>query len=373
MMRLKKSYVIAALLALALIGWLWSGQIDGEPPVAVVETEQQPAPTAKAAPIAVQVQDLVAETIERRIIANGKTSANREVQLRGEISGRVIDIGPAEGTLVRPGDVLVRLDPRDREVALLQAKAVLRQRQIEREAARQLNRKGFQAETALAEAEANHAIAEAALKRAELDLDHTEIRAPFAGILDRRDVEIGDFIDIGETIATVIDVDPLLIVGEVIETEVGKLETGMQGVARLATGKIVSGRLRYIGSRADQQTRTFSIELEVPNVEGLKAVGVSAELSIAAEEVVAHKVSPAVLSLNDAGALGVKTVDEDNKVVFMPVEIARAEEGAVWLSGLPEKVRLITVGQGFVRHGSLVDPVSSAPQMSEQIVSEVIE
>ncbi len=372
-MRIKTSFAIAVVLAVALIGWLLSGQIGGTEQTAETAAADPGATNTKAAPIAVQVQDLVAETIEREVIANGKTAPNRSVQLRGETTGRVIAISHAEGDQVRAGDLLVTLDPRDREVALLEAKAILRQRRIEMDAAKQLNEKGFQAETNVAEAEANYAIADAALKRAELDLEHTQIRAPIDGVLDHRAVEIGDLIDIGEPVATILDMDPFLVIGEVIETEVGKLKPGMPGVARLATGQTVSGELRYVSRRADERTRTFSIELEVPSGEDRVAAGVSAELRIAAEQLEAHRVSPSVLSLSDDGALGIKTVDDADKVVFMPVEIARAEEGSLWLTGLPRYVRLITVGQGFVRDGSHVRPVVVQPVASDPIVSEAVQ
>lgn len=372
-MRIKKSYAIAALLAVALVGWLWSGQVGRD------ETDIEPAAAnetavrQEAAPMAVQVRDLVAETIEREIVANGKTAPIRLVQIRAEASGRVVEIGPDEGDRVRTGDLLVKLDPRDREVAVLEAEAVLHQRRIELDAARRLSEKGFQAETRVAEARAYYAAAEAAFRRAQLAVEHTAIRAPFDGVLDQRSVEIGDFLDIGDPIATVVDQNPFLVIGEVIETEVGKLKPGMPGVARLATGETVSGKLRYIASRADERTRTFSIELEVPNVSEHLATGVSAELRIAVERVLAHRVSPSALTLSDAGALGVKTVDGNDRVVFQPVEIARSDEDSVWLTGLPEEIRLITVGQGFVAAGSLVRPVPMSEDGVGPVVSEAVQ
>jgi membrane fusion protein, multidrug efflux system len=371
-MRIKTSYAIAALLAVALTGWLWSGQIgkSDQPPQAGATDHHDAALVVK--PVAVQVQDLVAETIDREIIANGKTAPNRMATLRGETAGRVIRIGRGEGEAVRKGDLLVTLDPRDREVAVLEANALLHQREIELQAAKKLNEKGFQAETDVAKAEANFAIAEAALMRAELDLDHTRIMAPFDGVLDHRAVEIGDLIDIGDPVATILELNPFLVTAEVIETEVGRLQVGMPGVARLATGQTVSGKLRYIGSQADAKTRTFPIELEVTDADGRLVAGVSAELKIAAERLLAHQLSPSVLALNDEGILGVKTVDHGDRVVFVPVDIARADDESVWLTGLPRNVRVITVGQGFVRDGSPVRPVlvPTEPAATSPVVSE---
>lgn len=372
-MAVKKSYVIAGVLAVGLVGWLLSGQIGND---ADNETEAETATvTDEPERLAVRVRDLVAETIEREIVINGKTAPVREVELRAETMGRVLDVDVEEGALVDEGDLLIRLDPRDRELVKLEAEALLRQRRIELEAAKKLGEKGFQAETQVALAEASFAAAEAALKRADLDLGHTVVTAPFAGVLDRRHVEIGDYVEIGDPLAVVLDQDPFLVTGEVTETEVVKLKAGMIGSVRLASGGQVEGKLRYIASQADEQTRTFEIEIEVPNPSARLAAGVSAEIRLSIEQVAAHQVSPSVLTLADDGTLGVKTVDDQDTVVFIPVEIARAEESGVWLTGLPKDIRLITVGQGFVSDGVKVRAVpiddSGKAEEAGQVVSEV--
>ncbi|MEM9439410.1 MAG: efflux RND transporter periplasmic adaptor subunit [Pseudomonadota bacterium] len=378
-MAVKKSYAIAGVLAIGLVGWLASGQIGGSddagleaPAVASVEstTDEHASPT-----MSVRVRELTAEPIEREIVINGKTAPVRHVQLRAETMGRVLDIDVEDGTLVDRNDVLVRLDPRDRELVKLEAEALLRQRRIELDAARKLNEKGFQAETNVALAEASFATAEAALKRATMALEHIVIKAPFAGVLDRRHVEIGDFVDVGDPIATILDQDPFLLIGDVTETEVGKVQTGMATTARLASGEHVAGVVTYVASQANEETRTFDIEIEVPNPSGRLTAGASAEIRLSLERVAAHRLSPSVLTLADDGTLGVKTVDANDVVVFMPVEIAKADDNHVWLTGLPETVRLITVGQGFVSDGvevipALIDDDGNADSTG-QVVSEV--
>ena len=373
-MAMKTSYVIAGALALGLAGWLLSGQVGGnQPGDEEVESAAVSAP-AEADRLMVRVRDLVPETIEREIVINGQTAPLRRVELRAETVGRVIDVADKEGGFVDVGELLIRLDPRDRSLVKLEAEALLRQRRIELDAARKLGEKGFQAETNVALAEANFATAEAAVMRAEMDLGHTVIEAPFAGILDRRHLEIGDYVDIGDPVAVVLDQDPFLVTGEVTETEVGKLESGMTGIARLANGDLMEGKLRYIASEADEQTRTFEVELEVPNPSGRLAAGASAEIRLSLESIPAHRVSPSVLALADDGTLGVKTVDDQDTVVFFPVDIARAGENDVWLTGLPKTVRLITVGQGFVSDGAKVQPIpvdeSGRAEEAGQVVSE---
>jgi len=374
-MAMKTSYVIAGALALGLAGWLLSGQVgSNQPSDEDVETAAADAPT-DAERLMVRVRDLVPETIEREIVINGQTAPFRRVELRAETVGRVIGVADKEGGFVDVGEPLVSLDPRDRSLVKLEAEALLRQRQIELDAARKLGEKGFQAETNVALAEANFATAEAALMRAEMDLGHTAIDAPFAGILDRRHVEVGDYVDIGDPVAIVLDQDPFLVTGEVTETEVGKLESGMTGNVRLANGDRMEGKLRYIASEADEQTRTFEIELEVPNPSGRLAAGASAEIRLSLESIPAHRVSPSVLALADDGTLGVKAVDDQDTVVFFPVDIAKAGEDDVWLTGLPDPVRLITVGQGFVSDGAKVQPVpvdeSGRAEEAGQVVSEI--
>ena len=355
-MRIKTSYLIAAGIALAISGWLASGQLDAgrnapEPTVAAARSDSARLPT-------VRVRELVAEPVDLVIVVNGKTAPARAVAIRAETDGRVVELGAERGESVEAGGLLVRIDARERAAMLEQAEAALRMREIEYDAARQLGAKGFQSETKVAEAEANLEAARAALKQARIQLDHTEIRAPFDGVLETRPVELGDFVDVGDEVATIIDQDPFLVAGQVSESKVGHFAVGMTGSATLVSGQTVEGRLRYIGSRADPATRTFTLELEVPNEGGRFAAGASAELRIVYDQALAHRVPASILALSDEGVVGVKTVDGDNQVVFQPAEIIRADGDALWIAGLPERVRAITVGQGFVRAGDEVRPVA---------------
>lgn len=373
-MAVKKSYLIAGVLAVGLAGWLASGQVGGDEAHDV--RAEMPSEADEPERLTVRVRELIGENIEREIVINGKTEPSRRVELRAESVGRVIDIVAREGSAVAKGELILRLDPRDRAARKLEAEALLNQRKIQLDAARKLGEKGFQADTNVALAKANFAAAEAALMSAELNLDHTLIRAPFAGVLDRRHVEIGDYVDVGEPIAVVLDQDPYLVTGEVTETDVAKLEIGVPGSVRLASGDRTEGTLRYIASQADEQTRTFEVELEVPNPTKRLSAGVSAEIRLSIEQVLAHRVSPSVLALADDGTLGVKTVDDQDIVVFLPVDIAKADQNEVWLTGLPKAVRLIVVGQGFVSDGAKVQPVmvdeSGQSREAGQVVSEVV-
>ena len=194
----------------------------------------------------------------------------------------------------------------------------------------------------------------------EIEIEDTVIRAPFEGVLDSRAVEIGDFLEIGDPVATVVDLDPCLIVAQVSERDIGAVELGAPGTAELVTGQTVAGSIRYVSRVSDPVTRTFRVELEVPNPAREIVHGVTAELHLPIAETRAHFVSPAVLTLADDGTIGVKSVDETDTVRFRPVEIVRDTAEGVWLGGLPERFRLIIVGQEFVHDGMQVKPLPEA-------------
>jgi multidrug efflux system membrane fusion protein len=255
--------------------------------------------------------------------------------------------------------VLLRLAIEDRQAMLDEARAMLRQRQIEYDASKELQTKGFRSETSMAAAAAELDAAQAAVKQMEIDLERTTIVAPFEGVLGWERVELGDYVSAGDAVATVVDLDPLLVVGFASEREVAALQPGAPGSARLVDGSMVEGRLSFVAPQADAQTRTYRFELEVPNPDGRIRAGLSAEVAIPVEEMMAHVLSPAVLTLADNGTLGVKIVGADNRVAFVPVQIVGESEQGIWVTGLPTEVTLITVGQEFVVTGQEVAPVAA--------------
>ena len=253
---------------------------------------------------------------------------------------------------------MLRLDPRDLEARGREARAAIRQREMEFDAARKLSARNFQTETALAAAEASLEAARATLARVEVDLANTRLLAPFDGRLDQRMVEIGDYVSDGTAIGRILQEDPVLVAGYVTQQQRHRVGVGVAGEARLITGQTVPGRVRYVATESDATTRTFRLELEVPNPDGVLLSGVSAEIRIPLATTHAHRVSPALLALDDYGRLGIKSVGDAGAVEFHPVEIVRTDGDGIWVSGLPDPVRVITVGQGFVHPGQHVEAVS---------------
>jgi len=346
-----KSWLTSGGIVLVVVIWLLSGQFGSD------DADQVATNHASTADSAVRVRTQSAEAVTRTIVVNGKTAPARVVHLAAETDGRIEFVGARRGASLEKQDIIVRLDERDRAARLAEAEATLRQREVEYEGRLRLKTESYVSEAQLQEAVALLETAKTEITRARLDLGFMTIRAPFAGALQARDVEVGDFVARGDPVATYVDNRTIIVSANVSEFDARFVDTGKEATAVLATGETVRGRIRYVAPVADEATRTFTVELEVDNRESALRAGGTAELRIPAEEVLAHRISPSLLTLDDAGNVGVKIVDADGRVEFVVADIALSSNEGVWLAGLPETTTIITVGQGYVASGTLVDAV----------------
>ena len=352
-----RSWLYSAGIALLITLWVLSGSLSGDEVAEPVATEPLTAVAAPKSSVRVRTQS--AEEITRTIIVNGKTAPARVVRLAAETDGRVEFIGADRGANVDAGSLIVRLDRRDREARLAQAKAMVKQREVEFEARERLKSDSYVSEAQLQEAVALLEAARTELTRAQLDLEYMFVRAPFDGALQDRVVEVGDFVKSGDPIATFVDNRKIIVSADLSEFDASYVNVGDAAEAQLATGERVRGTIRYVAPVADSATRTFAVELEVDNQDGALRAGGTAELMIPAERVYAHRVSPSLLTLDDAGNVGLKIINDAGKVEFVVADIAVASSDGVWVAGLPETATIITVGQGFVNVGS---PVNAVPE-----------
>jgi len=350
----ERPWILAAAVALVVVLWMVSGSFGPEP----IESSKtlvggsSPAGTLSR----VQVRNQIAEPVIRYISVYGQTEPLRTVELNSETEGRVETIVAKRGNRLKKGDVILRLDMRDREARLEQTRASVNQHQTAYRAQLKLQSQSYVSETQIAETLAKLETAKADLKRAKLDLEYMVIRAPFDGVLQERDVEIGDFVRAGDPVATFVDNTTIVVSGTISEQDARFVMVNEPGNATLATGQKISGRISYISPVADPSTRTFLVELAVDNEAGDLPAGVTAEMQIPGGSTMAQKISPSLLTLDADGVVGVKVVDELNRVVFYPVELAVSKPDGVWVTGLPETARVITVGQGYVEVGQEVEP-----------------
>lgn len=353
---MNRSVLTALLLAVAAVAWIGSGIMFPTSPPAQQRLVGAPTPQNTAPAPAVRVVSASARPYLAELVINGRTEATRRVTLRGQTEGRVASVVAGKGAALAQGDVILTLEIDDRQARMAEARATLALRQTEYNASETLAERGFRAETARSQAQAQLEAARAAVETLRLDIERTTLRAPFDGILNDRPVEVGDFVRMGDTVATIVDLDPMIAVGQVSERDVADLAIGQTGTMRLPQGDTVTGVIRFISAAADPATRTFRIELEVPNPDHAIRDGVTAELRLPRREIMAHLVSPAVLTLAEDGVLGVKVV-EDGTARFLPVRIVADAQDGIWLAGLPPTVELIVVGHEFVLDGQKVTPV----------------
>lgn len=351
-MKINKSYVWAGVMSLAIAGWLASGEL-----MSSTTPAEEPVEEKTTSLFRVEVQTMTAGTRQPELIIRGRTEALRNVEVRARTAGIVEEIARNEGDPVKSGDLLCRLDMGAKTAKLAEEKAKLASTKLELDVANKLLKQQFAARTKQAAEQANYDAAKAAVEQMEREISYTSISAPINGVIDTRPAEPGSFLQMGSVCARVLVLDPLLILGQVSERDVAKLKPGMEGSARLVTGETVQGTIRHIASSADATTRTFRVELEVPNPGNKLRDGVTSELRIPLDADKAHKFSPALLALDDEGRIGVRIIENKEVVRFVPVKILGDEKDGVWVSGLPETVTLITTGQEYVVDGQKVDAV----------------
>lgn len=362
-MGIRFSHVLAIGVAGGLAYYMASGQvvIGGQPKVAPPSIVERKA-DGEADLFAVAVETSEAQARSAILDVRGRTEADAKVEVRAETGGIVEERSFEKGQRVAEGVLLCTLERGSREARLLQAKAQLTQAETDLQANSTLSEKGYAAKNQLPALQAAVDAATAAVKEAEIELERTEVRAPVSGVIQDPLAEEGDLLAAGGTCATIIDADPMKIIGQVGEQEVGALELGMEAGVRLVTGQETTGTLVYIAPSADPQTRTFRAEVAVPNTDGAIRDGVTATAQIALPSTPAHRVASSVLTLNDDGRVGVRTVDDESVARFVPIEVLGTATDGVWIAGLPDTARIITVGHDYVVDGQ---PVKAVEQIDE--------
>mgnify|MGYP003111076493 CR=1 FL=1 len=366
---LKPSYIAAVVLALGTIAWIFSGDLeqakrhygvttaDPADPAAAPAAGAANADRAEKALAMVRVRHMEATDRVREITVTGRTEVILDAEITAETTGRIVEIAATKGAWLNKGDVILKLAMDDRAARLREAEARVTFERIGFDAAKKLTKKGFQSEVKLAQEESELEQAKAELAAIKLDVERTTVRAPIAGYLETLPVSVGDYLKSGDKIVVLINPDPIRVVAQVSERDVSNLKQGDTAIARTVQGQVFTGAIRYVAQRADEATRTFRVDAWLENPDHALRDGQTMEVQFRAGQEKAHMLSAAVLTLNDAGEIGVKYVDDTNHVRFSKVRIIAHTPDGIWLGGLPDRVTLITVGQEFVTEGQLVQPV----------------
>jgi multidrug efflux system membrane fusion protein len=356
MHRLPKSVLTAALILLILVGYF--GLRTATRP----ETIRQTASTvvegeADLTRPAVQVRR--AHPVTHTIFANfkGRTEANRSVTVRSETAGSVETTPVREGQIVNTGALLCGLAVDSRAARIAEAEAAVEASRLEYEAAATLLERGWTTSPRAAALRAAQDQAEAAMAAAEIELSRTRLTAPFKGVFERRDAEVGDFLAPGAACGQVVDLDPIVIAFETTEDNRSKLAIGTAATATLSDGRQMEGSISFIARAADAGTRTFRVELEVPNADFEIAAGLTSDVRLILGETEAVPLTPASLILHDDGRVGVRYVDATSVVQFSEVTVIDDVDTGIWVTGIPAGAALLVEGQGFIREGTQVEPL----------------
>ena len=305
--------------------------------------------------IKVKAKKIKSELRQSNVLVQGRTESNRNVLVSSETNGIVEEIFVKKGDFVNKDQILCKLSTDSRKAKLDEAKALMLQKKLEWDASKVLVEKGYRSQTKAAGSKAAYDASKALVIQMEEELENINIRSPFDGFFNDNLAEVGDFLSIGMPCGQVVDYNPILVIGQVSEQEIKKIKSDIQGYAVLSTGEKLNGLLSYVSKTADSKTRTFRIELEINNSNFEIKDGITAELFIPTKKVQAHLIPPSSLTLDSEGKIGIRHISPNNEVIFSDVEIIGDDKELIWVTGLPEEITLITIGQEFVIEGQKVN------------------
>ena len=278
---------------------------------------------------------------QEEILIKGFAEADKKVELKSETSGKVTALPIQQGSFVRKGDVICSLFVAEKE-------SFFKKAELEFKSAEKLFDEGLYSSNQLQNIKSN-------FERAKLELDNASIKAPFNGIVDRIAIDEGDFLTRGSTCATLLDLNPMILAGEISEADLINISKGSPALIETIDGSKFNGKISYIASSANPITHTFRIEVEVENKQNLIKDGASAKIFISAKEQLANLVPLSILRLDDQGNLGVRLISSQGTVEFKKINLIQDTKNGVWVSGLPSSSKIITVGQDYVNDGEKVN------------------
>ena len=260
----------------------------------------------------VQVVESLATTINDSIDFSSTTEASRRIEIKSEVMTTVDQVMIKAGTLVKKGQHIIKLDDFDTNKELFDIDLL-----------------------------------------SQNEFNKVALFAPFSGILLDGHKIGGELVMPGEKVYELIDLSSLKIFGYINENEILSISLNNE-VTISILGEEIEGKIDYISPISDPNTKTFEIVVKVDNKNYRYKDGLSSMISIKKGEVLAHKISPSILALGNDGALGVKVINDESKVLFKEVQVIEDTSEYMLVTGLNEKEQLIIVGQQYVSTGEEV-------------------
>ena len=374
--------------SLVALGLIAAGVIAG-PRLLAPSADQ----AAIVAPPVVTVSAPIQQDVDTRLQFLGQFSAVDQVELRAQVGGTLTQIGFKDGDVVHKGDLLFTIDPTPYQIKLSEATAQLESARARLDFA---NREAFRADTMkqtgygsvetadqrAADRRAAQAAgdnAEALVRDAQFDLDHTRITAPFTGRIGTHLVSVGNLIAGSRAasspttlLATLVSIDPIYLNFDMSEADYMKFQRERQSqtgpladkvkVALIdETGFSRQGTLDFVDNRLDRSSGTIHARATIPNSDLLLTPGGFARVRLAVAPPVLALLVPDASVLPDQSEHIVLTVGADNVVTPKRVQVGDLRDGLRLIrAGLTPSDQVIIGGLPAARPGSKVSPETGA-------------
>ncbi|WP_082549824.1 efflux RND transporter periplasmic adaptor subunit [Mesorhizobium sp. Root157] len=368
-----KFHKLAAIVVLIVFaGWVATGAFSSVGSDAQAEKPSAAEQPKAEAPLLRTVSVVVPprQAHARAIRISGLTEADKRAVLATRVGGVISELPVKQGDRVKTGDLVLMLDAEEKVSAVANAKQLLAQRQAEIDASERLAKSGNLPKLQLDTARSALAAAKSQLDAAEAELARNEVKAPFDGVIDRVAVELGSAIMQGGEVATILSLDPIVARGEVSERDLGYLKIGDEAKVRLVSGDVVEGTVRYISRDASSATRTFRVEIAIPNADGAIPAGMTAEITVQTAPTDAITLPRSVVTLSKDGDLGIRAVGADGKVAFYPIDLIDDTQNGLVLAGIPDGAQVIVAGQDLVKEGDEVNAVVADEAAVKKLVQD---
>ncbi|MDR7026009.1 Efflux pump periplasmic linker BepD [Pseudomonas sp. 9AZ] len=354
---------------------------------------------ADAAPAPeVVVETVKAEALPLELEYSARTAGFREVQVRAQVSGILQERTYLEGSQVKKGQVMFRIDPRTYQAALSRAKGALAQeqaryRQTERDLKRirELQKKGFASESELDNAisnfeqsKANIQAAEAEVQSKQIDLDYTTVKAPISGITSKETVSEGSLMVAGDPSASLLSnitqLDPIYVNFAAPDSDVESVRSGLQNGSlvlpedgkmsvqiKLGDGSVypLEGKVDFTDSLVDRGTGTVSARAVVPNPDQTLLPGQFVRVQVKGLSIPNAMTLPERAIAQGPGGTFVYVVDDGGVARKRQVTTGHTAKGRwVIVSGISAGDRVIVEGLPKVRPDSPVKVVAPATSQS---------
>ena len=350
---MKKKSIFSAILIFTLIGlWVGSGYLGDES-----ENKEVAENNIKVNEFTVKYIESSASDFTDTFKIIGKTEADSIVKLSMQTNGKVENIYFNKGQNVLKGQTICALETQNKYELLEAARANLNDTKLKYESQLKLAQKSFVSENSLNSLEANYEKAKADYRNAELNKEYLNVRAPIDGIINDINIEVGELATKGDICAVLMDSDPIIVKGNVSEKNISKLKIDSPAKIQLIGEAFLEGKINYISSIADPDTRTFTVEVAIENPDNQIKVGTTAEIFVSNQIKNSHLIPSSILSLSDDGNIGIKIISKDNMVEFIEVKVSNLNNEGAYVTDLPPTIRIITVGQDFVTSGDIVNAV----------------